>query len=224
MHKLSKPFVLAALLCFVAVAADPDGVGEVNIARVKYDGGGDWYSDPTSLPNLLRGLQSRCGIPAADRDVTVELTPSALSGHPLLYLTGHGTISFSSPQVRALREHLLAGGLLWADDNYGMNKSFREQMAKVFPELTWKNLPVDHPIFSSFYRFPEGAPKIHEHDGAPPQVLGLFWDDRLVCLYTYETDIGDGLESEGVHPQDSPEEREAALRMALNIIVYFLSS
>ena len=139
-------------------------------------------------------------------------------------MTGHGTVKLNPAHVRALREHLTNGGFLWADDNYGMDKSFREQMRRVFPDLEWKALPKEHPIFSCFYEFPEGIPKIHEHDGLPPQALGLFLGDRLICLYTYQTDIGDGLESEGVHPQDDPSNRELALRMAINIIVYILSS
>lgn len=197
---------------------------DVTLARVKYDGGGDWYSDPTSLPNLLVALGERCGIPVPRQEATVELTPIQLRKHPLLYMTGHGTVSFSAAEVRTLREHLIGGGFLWADDNYGMDESFREQMAKVFPELSWQLLPKEHPLFTCFYDFPEGIPKIHEHDGLPPQALGLFWGDRLVCLYTYETDIGDGLESEGVHPEDSPQKREAALRMGINIVVFVLMS
>lgn len=219
---LVRWIALLGLACTTTLEAQSSG--QITIARVKYDGGGDWYSDPTSLLNLLAALSDRCGLYTAEREATVELSASQLRGHPLLYMTGHGTVEFTSAQARVLREHLIGGGFLWTDDNYGLDKSFREQMAKVFPELSWQQLPRDHPVFSCYYEFPNGLPKIHEHDGGLPQALGLFWRDRLVCLYTYETDIGDGIESEGVHPEDPPEKREAALRMAVNIILYIASS
>ncbi len=193
----------------------------LTIARLRYEGGGDWYANPSSLPNLLAAIRDRTGLAVAGREATVGLLDPALSGYPYLYMTGHGNVSWSPAERQALRAHLLAGGFLHADDNYGMDDSFRREIRQVFPEKELVELPPDHPVFHAFYDFPQGVPKIHEHDGELPQALGIFHDGRLVLLYTYETDLGDGWEDPSVH-RDPAEKREEALRMGVNIFVHAL--
>jgi len=162
-------------------------------------------------------------------DTTLEeavVTPaeSKLFDYPIVYMNGHGTVKFSSADVKNLQEYFKRGGFLWADDNYGMDKSFRKEIAKVFPNHVLVEISHDHPLFSLYYKFDQGLPKIHEHDSGAAILYGIFVDGRLAVLYTFNTDIGDGLESEGVHPQDPPEVREQAMRMAVNIIVYAQSN
>lgn len=194
----------------------------VHIARVRYGGGGDWYADPSSIPNLMREFESRTGIPTARSDFVVELTNPELFAHPFLYMTGHGNVRLSAQELDRLREHLLAGGFLWADDCYGMDQSFRRTVRDLFPEREMMLVPLDHKIYRSFYIL-EGVPKIHEHDGQPPQGWGVFDGERLMIFYTYESDIGDGLEDPDVHG-DPPEKREQAVRMAVNILYYALTA
>lgn len=202
------------------VSAQGDGF---RIARLKYGGGGDWYSNPSSLPNLLKGLKDRTSVAIPEvAEARVELLDEALFGYPLLYMNGHGEVRFSQPEVERLRLYLEQGGLLWADDNYGMDRSFRREIAKVFPESPLVELPFSHGVFRSFYTMPAGLPKVHEHDGKPPQALGVYHKGRLVVLYTYESDIGDGLEDPGVH-KDPDAVREDALRFAVNVIVYAMT-
>jgi hypothetical protein len=194
----------------------------VHIARVRYGGGGDWYSDPSSLPNLMREFETRTGIRTARSDIVVDPEDPRLFAHPFLYMTGHGNIRLSAEQRERLRDHLLGGGFLWADDNYGMDESFRRTVRELFPERELVLVPLDHEIYRSFYTLP-GVPKIHEHDGKPPQGWGVFDGDRLLIFYTYESDIGDGLEDPDVH-NDPPEKREQAIRMAVNILYYTLTN
>jgi len=210
-------FVLALLLA----ASAPYSADTVAITRLRYDGGGDWYANPSSLSNLLAAIRSRTGIPVSDREAQISLLDPSLPDHPYLYMTGHGNVAFSPAERAALRAYLLGGGFLHADDNYGLDESFRREMAEVFPDVQMTEIPSDHPIFHVFYDFPEGLPKVHEHDGRPPQAFGIFHGGRLVVLYTYETDLGDGWEDEGVH-DDPPEVREQALRMGVNIFLYAL--
>ncbi len=193
------------------------------LARLKYDGGGDWYSNPSSLPNLAQALKERTPV-AIDRidEVRVSLLDEDLFNFPFLYMNGHGNIRFTDAEVDRLRRYLLSGGFLFADDNYGMDESFRREIGRVFPERDLVEVPFDHPIYHSFYSFPNGPPKIHEHDGKPPQGFGIFDGTRLAVFYTYESDIGDGLEDPQVH-NDPPEKREAAMRMAINVVVYTLT-
>jgi hypothetical protein len=193
----------------------------VRIARIRYGGGGDWYADPSSLPNLLREFEERTGIPAAETEKVIDLTDPGLSFHPFLYMTGHGNVKLESRELERLREHLLGGGFLYADDNYGMDDSFRRMVEELFPERELVTLPLDHEIYRCFYEL-EGPPKIHEHDGKPPEGLGVFDGGRLMIFYTYESDIGDGLEDAEVHG-DPPEKREQAVRMAVNILFYALT-
>jgi len=193
-----------------------------SIARIHYDGGGDWYGDPSSLPNLLSYIQMNTSILVHDNEVRVKLTDSDLYSHSFLYITGHGNIRFSVDEVGVLRDFLLKGGFLHADDNYGMDNSFRREMKRVFPEKEWVPIPFDHEIFHAFYDFPNGLPKVHEHDGKPAQALGLFDAERMIAFYTYESDLGDGWEDSEVHnnPQNI---REAALKMGVNIVWFALT-
>ncbi len=211
----------ALLLAFFLVAPSAPSADTVAITRLRYDGGGDWYANPSSLPNLLATIRTRTGIPVSSREATISLLDPSLRDHPYLYMTGHGNVAFSTAERAALRAYLLGGGFLHADDNYGLDESFRREMTEVFPDAQLTEVPPDHPIFHVFYDFPEGLPKIHEHDGRPPQAFGIFQAGRLLVLYTYETDLGDGWEDEGVH-DDPPEVREQALRMGVNIFLYAL--
>jgi|UniRef100_A0A7V3RH50 hypothetical protein len=195
---------------------------DFTIARLKYGGGGDWYCDPSSLPNLLKAINERTHIRAAPKEVVVELADPDLFKYPYLYMTGHGEVRFTDEEIKILRRYLANGGFLHADDCYGMDSSFRREMRKVFPESPLVELPFDHPIYHSFYNFPEGLPKIHEHDGKPAQGFGIFYNNRLVVFYSYETDLGCGWEDPDVH-NDPPEKREQALRMGINIVVYALT-
>ena len=192
-----------------------------SIARIHYSGGGDWYSDPSSLPNLLKYLGENTQISVDEEEVRLRPTDPEFYQYPYLYLTGHGNVRFSAEEVTRLRESLLRGAFLHADDNYGMDASFREEIKRVFPNRDFIELPFDHPVFHIFYDFQNGLPKVHEHDGNPPQALGMFDDDRLMILYTFECDLGDGWEDPEVH-NNSEEIRLKALQMGVNIIYYAL--
>lgn len=193
------------------------------IARLKYGGGGDWYSNPSSLPNLLKAVRARTPIPVEEaEEARVELLDEDLFAYPMLYMNGHGEVRFSQAEADRLRDYLERGGFLWADDNYGMDRSFRREIARVFPEAEWVELPFSHDVFNCFYTFPDGTPKVHEHDAKPAQTLGLFHRGRLVIAYTFEADIGDGLEDPDVH-KDPAEVREAATQFAVNLVVYALT-
>lgn len=210
------------LLAAVALSLPPAGAGDsITIARLRYDGGGDWYANPSSLPNLLAAVRERTGVPTAAREATVGLLDPGLRDHPFLYMTGHGTVRFSPAERQALRAYLEDGGFLHADDNYGLDASFRAEMAAVFPDRELVEIPPDHPVFHAVYALPDGLPKIHEHDGKPPQALGIFLGGRLAVFYSYESDLGDGWEDPSVHG-DPPELHEAALRMGVNLLVHVL--
>jgi len=193
-----------------------------SIARIHYSGGGDWYSDPSSIPNLLKYLETNTAISAQDEEIRINLSDKDAHQYPYLYLTGHGNIRFTDEEVIALRSILMDNGFLHADDNYGMDASFRREIRRLFPNKKFVPLPNDHPIFHSYYSFPNGLPKVHEHDGKPPQALALFENDRMIVLYTYESDLGDGWEDASVHEDPWPI-REAALKMGVNIIYYSLT-
>ena len=192
------------------------------IARIQYSGGGDWYSDPSSLPNLLAFVDSNTPIKTMQKEVKIKLTDNNANHYPYYYLTGHGNIKFTNNEIISLREILSNGGFLHADDNYGMDKSFRREIKKIFPNKELIELPHNHPIFKSYFKFSNGLPKIHEHDNKPPQAFGIFNNNKLVVLYTYESDLGDGWEDPSVH--NCPEKlRENALKMGVNIIYYALT-
>jgi hypothetical protein len=202
-------------------SGDPAEEYGIRVARVKYGGGGDWYSDPSSIPNWLNEFERRTGIRTHSEEKVVSLTDVNLRAYPFLYMTGHGAIRLSPEEIDALRAHLEAGGFLYADDNYGMDRSFRAMVAELFPEETLLELSNTHPIYRVFYDLP-GLPKIHEHDGKKPQGLGITLKGRLVLFYTYEADIGDGLEDARVH-NDPEDKRELAMKMAVNILMYAIT-
>jgi len=213
---------LAAPAASRAAEEEPSREAAVHISRLHYDGGGDWYSNPSSMPNWMRSFQERTGILTVHEEVQVRPGDAALYRNPIAYMNGHGNVKFSDDDAAALRRWMLAGGFLWADDNYGMDQSFRREVTRIFPDRELVELPNDHPIYRSFYPLP-GLPKIHQHDAKPPQAFAVFDGPRIVLLYTYESDIGDGLENPEVH-KDSPEKREAAMRMAVNILMYALTN
>lgn len=191
----------------------------VKIALAKYSGGGDWYSDPTALPNLIKFCNQNLKTNIHPEPSTVEVGSVEIFNFPFVHLTGHGNIIFSENEAANLRVYLEGGGFLHCDDNYGLDEYFRREMKKVFPEKEFVELPPSHPIFHQKYPFNEGVPKIHEHDNKSPQAFGLFVENRMVCLYTYECDLGDGWEDPAVH-NDPPELREKALKMGANIISF----
>ena len=195
--------------------------GEFSITRIHYRGGGDWYSNQSSIPNLLEFIHNNTNIPVDLIEKKSKIGDDIFMHSSYLYLTGHGNIKFSDQESIILRNHLLSGAFLHADDNYGMDKSFRREMKKVFPEKEWVEIPFNHTLFNCYYNFPNGLPKIHKHDNNAPQALGLFENNRLIVLYTFESDLGDGWENQTVHnnPQDL---REQALRMGVNIVMYNL--
>jgi hypothetical protein len=189
------------------------------IAFLKYHGGGDWYANPTSLPNLIKYCNRTIGTNIKAKPGTVEPGSPDLLSYPFVHMTGHGNVVFSDAEIVNLRNYLLSGGFLHADDNYGMDQYIRREIKRIFPDKDLVELPATHPIFQKPFSFPAGVPKIHEHDGARPQAFGIFVENRLVLLYTYETDLGDGWEDQEVH-NDPAEVREKALKMGANIINY----
>ena len=195
----------------------------IQIARVQYQGGGDWYSDEESLVELLAYARQHTLLDVGPQEDVVELTSDKVFSYPYLYLTGHGNVTFSPAEADRLRRYLLQGGFLHVDDNYGLDQYIREELKKVFPEKELVEVPFDHPIYHARYDFPDGPPKIHEHDGERPQGYGLFDDSgRLMVFYTHETDLGDGWEPASVH-DNPPEKRQAALRMGVNILTYAMT-
>ena len=189
------------------------------IGRLQYDGGGDWYANPSSLPNLLSAVSERTSIPVAEREVNVRLSDPALWELPYLYVTGHDNIAFSEQELGILRRWLTRGGFLHVDDNYGLDPSFRREIARVLPGHQLVEVPLDHPVFNLVYHFPEGLPKVHEHDGEPARAFGIFIEGRLAVFYSFQSDLGDGWEDPDVH--DDPDAvREAALRMGVNLFAY----
>jgi hypothetical protein len=218
---LALVYVACAALRPPEVRARTDEEPEVRIARLHYDGGGDWYCDPSSLPNWLAQFEIRTGIPTAETDVVVTLDSEDLYHYPFLYVSGHGRIALDTEDLAELRHYLDAGGFLYADDNYGLDASFRDMVAQLFPEQELTPLAGNHPIYHSFYELP-GLPKIHKHDGEPARGYGVTRNGRLVLFYSYSSDIGDGLEDPDVHG-DPAEVREAATKMAVNILMYALT-
>ncbi len=209
-------FVLLALF-FLALSTS--GQAPLRIALLKYGGGGDWYADPTALPNLIAFCNEHLGTNIHPVHEVVEVGSTDIFNFPFVHMTGHGNVDFSPQEAQNLRNYLISGGFLHIDDNYGMDPYVRPQMKKVFPELDFIELPVNHEIYNQKFRFPNGLPKIHEHDGKPPQGFGLFWEGRLVCYYTYETDLSDGWEDPEVH-NNTPDVRLKALHMGANLIQY----
>mgnify|MGYP000406874581 CR=1 FL=1 len=197
------------------------GQSSFRIARLKYSGGGDWYNDPSAEVNLLQYIRQNTNIPVEPRYEYVDISSDNIFLYPMLFLTGHGNITLTDAEARRLRAYLDNGGFLYIDDDYGLDRYIRREMKKVFPDQEFVELPFSHPIYHCHFQFPYGPPKIHEHDGKPPQGFGLFCGDRLCVFYTYESNPGDGWADPDVH-RDPPERREAALKMGTNIVVYVL--
>lgn len=193
--------------------------GIMTIGRLHYDGGGDWYANPSSLPNLLAAIAERTGMRVAPREKVVQLLDDELWNVPYIYMTGHGNVHWSDAELDVLRRYLQQGGFLHADDNYGMDESLRRELARLFPGQPLVEVPLTHPIYNLVYKFPQGIPKIHEHDKKAAQGFGLFLDGRLAVYYSYQSDLGDGWEDPQVH-KDPPEKHEAALQMGVNLFTY----
>jgi hypothetical protein len=210
--------VAALMVSGVPLAAQQEGA-DLTVGRLHYEGGGDWYANPSSLPNLLTAIRERTALRVADGERVVRLDGDDLWNVPYIYMTGHGNVRFSDEDLETLRRYLRQGGFLHVDDNYGMDPSIRRELGRLFPDRPLVEVPLDHPIYRVVYAFPRGIPKVHEHDGKPAQGFGIFLDGRLAVYYSYETDLGDGWEDPEVH-RDTPEQREAALRMGVNLFAY----
>jgi len=225
-RRLNGPLLAGLALLHVAALQAPaqtDPGPGFSVARLKYDGGGDWYGNPTSLPNLARALRERTTLPLdREEEVRISILDPDFFNSPYVYMNGHGNVHFADAEVVRLRKYLLSGGFLFADDNYGMDASFRRELARVFPDRPLTEVPFDHPIYHCFYDLPQGPPKVHEHDGKPSAGLGVFDGRRLLVFYTYQSDIGDGIEDPEVH-KDPPEIRAEAMKMAVNTVVYALT-
>lgn len=197
-------------------------VGSVSaqeIALLQYGGGGDWYANPTSLPNLVKFCNQNINTALKEKVPTVTPGSVDIFDFPFVHMTGHGNVFFTADEAENLRKYLISGGFLHIDDNYGIDPYIRKELVKIFPNAELKELPANFPLFSYVYKFPQGMPKIHEHDGGRPQAFGIFVEDRLVLLYTFETDLGDGWENPEVH-NDPQEVRTKALQMGANMIKY----
>jgi hypothetical protein len=201
-----------------------DVSGGFTLARLKYTGGGDWYSDESSLRNLLRTLKARGDIRVGqDKEAVVTATDPELWNYPMVFMTGHGNVKLSDEELRSMRRYLDQGGFLWADDNFGLDKSFRELVRRLYPETPLIELPFSHELFRNPNAFPNGAPKVHEHDGGPARVFAVVKDGRVRVLYTFDCDIGNGIEDEGVH-DDPADKRAAAMRFAVNVATYAVTN
>ena len=210
--------ILICLLILSTTLAEAQSE-RIRIAKLQYSGGGDWYANKTALPNLAQFCNENLGTNIQEENAVVEVGSPELFDYSFIYMTGHGNVVFSPSEAENLRKYLLSGGFLHIDDNYGLNAYIRLEMKKVFPELEFVELPTEHPIYHQKYDFPEGIPKIHEHDNKPPQGFGLIYEGKLVCYYSYESDLGNGWEDQRVH-NDPEEVRQKALRMGANLITY----
>jgi len=212
MNKFVTSFCIFILLSSLSVKSQ-------DVAILKYHGGGDWYANPTALPNLIKFCNNKIGTTINSKPVTVDVGSSSIFQYPFIHMTGHGNVVFSDEEIENLRNYLLSGGFLHIDDNYGMKPYITREINRLFPATNLEELGAEHPIFSSSYSFPKGLPKIHEHDGQRPQALAISQNNRIVLLFTSESDLGDGWEDPTVH-NDTPEVREKALQMGANIISY----
>lgn len=217
---------MKALLCLLLLPAlaraELPTEPKFQTARIRYSGGGDWYGDETSWINLMAGLSARTTIACAKKEAVVSLRSNDIFYYPFVTITGHGTVTLSDDEALRLRQYLIGGGFLWVDDDYGIDESIRPALKKVFPEDQLVELPADHPVFHTVYDLKDGIPKIHEHAGGPPHALAIFHQGRMVAFYSFNTDIGDGLEDPEVH-NDPPEKREAAMQMGINLVTYVLT-
>lgn len=216
---MKKIFQIVVFLIFGIHAF---GQGSFQIALLKYNGGGDWYANlETSLPNLIKFCNKNINTNIQSQQAIVEVGSEELFNYPFIHMTGHGNVIFNDAEAQNLRNYLLSGGFLHIDDNYGLDQFLRPQMKKVFPELEFIEIPYNHPIYHQTYDFPNGLPKIHEHDQKPPQGFGLIYEGRLICFYSFECDLGDGWEDQSIH-NDSEATRTKALQMGANLLQYAL--
>ena len=210
-------------LAISAMGAGRESTNGLVLARLKYGGGGDWYQGPSTMPNLAQALKERTSVlVGTTKEAAVSADDPELFKYPFIFMDGHGNVRLTDAEVAGLRQYLTSGGFLFANDDYGMDQSFRREMGRVFPDRKLVELPFNHPIYHCFYDFPHGLPKIHEHDGKPPQAYGIFDQGRLCVFYDFESDLGDGLEDPETHG-DPPAKREEAIRMAVNIVIYAMT-
>ena len=211
--------IICILFCLSFLPLQAIRSQSVKIAVLKYNGGGDWYANPTSLPNLISFCNQNIQTNINPEPEVVEASSADIFNYPFIHMTGHGNVVFSESDLRNLRNYLMAGGFLHIDDNYGMDKFIRPELKRLFPDKELVSIPASHPIYAQKFVFKNGLPKIHEHDNKAPQGLAIFHEGRMLIYYTYETDLGDGWENPDVHP-NSPEKRRSALQMGANIIQY----
>ncbi len=219
-----KMRILSITILLLTATAFSIPTPSFKIAVLKYGGGGDWYANlETSLPNLIRFCNQQLSTNINPEQAIVEVGSPEIFNYPFIHMTGHGNVVFSVQEAENLRNYLTGGGFLHIDDNYGMDQFIRPQMKRVFPELDFVELPFSHPVYNQKFSFPNGLPKVHEHDNKPPQGFGLIYNGRLVCFYSFESDLGDGWEDSEIH-RDSPEARNKALRMGANLLQFAFSN
>ncbi len=219
MVKIHSTTLKKVLLPFTFFLLSFNLISAQQIAILKYQGGGDWYANPTALPNLIEFCNNTIATSLKENPETVEIGSIDIFNYPIVFMTGHGNVIFSDDETENLKNYLISGGFLHISDNYGLDNYIRRELKKVFPTLELKEIPYNHPIFNQTFNFEKGLPKIHEHDNKPPQGFGLFYKGRLICFYDYESDLSDGWEDEEIH-NDTFEIRERALQMGANIIEY----
>ena len=212
-------FIFSCLFFSFAFISNAQPEPPLKIAKLKYNGGGDWYANKTSLPNLINFCRKNLNINLDTEEEIVEVGSPELFAYPFVHMTGHGNVVFSEQETQNLRKYLLSGGFLHIDDNYGLDKFIRIELKKVFPELELVELPFNHPIYHQKYKFPKGLPKVHEHDGKSPQGFGLIYEGKLICFYSFECDLGNGWEDQVIY-NDSEEVRQDALKMGANIVAF----
>ncbi|MFZ1806889.1 MAG: DUF4159 domain-containing protein [Cyclobacteriaceae bacterium] len=219
-----KALYTALFLSIISLLLIPtESIAQLKIAKLKYNGGGDWYANKTALPNLIEFCNKELGMNLSPDEDNVEVGSPDLYSYPYVYMTGHGNVVFSQEEALNLRNYLIGGGFLHVDDNYGLDKFVRIELKKVFPELELVEIPFDHPIYHQKFEFINGLPKIHEHDGKQAQGFGLFYEGRLVLYYSYESDLGNGWEDRRIH-SDPEAKRQEALKMGANILSYSFTS
>ncbi|MBC7391130.1 MAG: DUF4159 domain-containing protein [Opitutaceae bacterium] len=214
--------IVGYVICILLTASGLLSAQKIKLAKLKYGGGGDWYANKTSLPNLIQFCNQQLKMNLDVEEAIVEPASPEIFSYPFVHMTGHGNVVFTQSEAQNLRKYLISGGFFHIDDNYGLDKFIRPEMKKVFPELNFVELPFDHPIYHQRFNFSKGLPKVHEHDNKPPQGFGLFWEGKLVCFYTYECDLGNGWEDQSVY-NDPVEIHQKALQMGANIVSFALT-
>jgi Domain of unknown function (DUF4159) len=214
--------MIRVLLAFILFLGSPIAFSQVytlKIGKLKYNGGGDWYANKTSMPNLIGFCNKNLKTNIFPEEDIIEPGDQKIFQYPFIHMTGHGNVIFSDTEAKNLRNYLISGGFLHIDDNYGLNKFIRREMKKVFPEHEFVELPFTHPIYHQKFQFNKGLPKVHEHDGLPPQGFGIIHDGKLVCFFSYECDLGNGWEDQSVY-NDNENSRQEALKMGANILQF----